>query len=223
MTLPPDLGSEQTVVLLHGQGRTRLSLAVLRRRLDRAGFRTLTFGYAGATSTLDRITARLLGVIRTRIETPAYHLVGHSLGCVVIRNGFRAGYPSGLRRVAMLAPPNRPAELAASLRRNRLYRVLTGEPGQLLSDEEFYRTLPIPPVPFGVIAGDRCHTGLFDEPSDGVVTVEGTKLAGMADWVVVHHTHTFLMNGRDTFELVAAFLRTGAFPRAAERLPGQIA
>lgn len=212
--LPPTLAPEETVVLLHGQGRTPLSLAILRRRLGKAGFRTLSFGYSGAASPLDRITARLLGMIRERVETPRYHLVGHSLGCVVIRNGFRSGYPPGLGRVVMLAPPNRPAELAGRLRRNPLYRLFTGEPGQLLSDEAFYRALPIPTVPFGVIAGDRCHTGLFDEPSDGVVTVEGAKLAGMADWAVVHHTHTFLMNARETFELTAAFLRSGNFAPA---------
>ena len=75
-------------------------------------------------------------------------------------------------------------------------------------------------MPFGVVAGNRSHTSLLgDAPSDGVVLLENTRLEGMADWVEVEHTHTFMMNSAGTFECVLNFLRTGRF-RAGEGTGG---
>jgi triacylglycerol lipase len=202
----------ETVVLLHGQGRTRASMFVLRQRLRGSGYRTLSFAYNSRKSTIDQISDVLVETLRRDIETPTYHLLGHSLGNVIVRNGFKTGFPDGLARVVMLAPPNQPAQLARVLRDKRLFRLFTGDTGQKLGDESFYDTLPVPNVEFGIVAGSKSHTGFIrDEPNDGVVTADSTKLDGMTDWVLVHHTHTFMMNSRATFELVRAFLRTGKF------------
>ena len=111
----------------------------------------------------------------------------------------------------MLSPPNRPAKLASALRQNRLFQRWTGDSGQKLADPEFFRTLPVPPVEFGVIVGDRGHRIGFDEPNDGVVSVEGAKLEGMSDFIVVHHTHTLIMMASDTAELCRRFLEKGRF------------
>ena len=66
-------------------------------------------------------------------------------------------------------------------------------------------------VPFGVIAGTDAYTGLLEGPNDGVVLVENTKLEGMADWVTVDRSHTYIMNGEETFDYTLKFLRTGKF------------
>ena len=204
--------SAETVVLVHGQGRTRASLLILQRRLRGAGFRTVSFGYNSRKNDIETISSAFLEWLTREVETPTYHLVAHSLGNVILRYAFEAGYPKGLGRVVMLAPPNHPAELARVLRDKKLYRLLTGETGQKLADDDFYRRLPVPDVEFGVIAGNKSRTGLLrGQPSDGVVTVESTKLDGMNDWVLVHHTHTFMMNSPATFTLVRRFLRTGSF------------
>jgi triacylglycerol lipase len=111
----------------------------------------------------------------------------------------------------MLAPPNQPAHLAKLLTKNLIYRWFTGDSGQKLSEEEFYRDLPAPTVPFGVIAGDKGQSLTFSEPNDAVVTVESTKLEGMADWLLLHHGHTFIMNCKDTFEYCQHFIERGRF------------
>jgi pimeloyl-ACP methyl ester carboxylesterase len=210
-------GREETVVLVHGQGRTRASLLVLHHRLERAGYRTASLGYSGAFEDLDEITNRLHRLIDKDVLTQRYHLVGHSLGNVIIRSGFRRPYRSGLGRIVMLAPPNSPAALAKRWHKRLWYRLIFGDPGQKLADDKYYAALPVPTVEFGVIAGSKSHTSLHsDAPSDGVVLLENTKLPGMADWVAVEHTHTFIMNSTNTFELLVRFLRTGRFA-AAER------
>lgn len=192
-------------------GRSWLSMALLGHRLARSGYEVHLFGYSSRAEPLDELSRRLAEVIEEKVKAPIYHLIGHSLGNIIVRNGFRTGFREGLGRIVMLAPPNGPAALASSLRRSRLYRWWTGDSGQKLGDETFYRTLPVPGVPFGIIAGDKGHGLTFREPNDGVVRVENTKLAGMADWVIVHHTHTFIMLASDTYELCLRFLRTGSF------------
>lgn len=201
----------ETVFLIHGLGRTRASLWPLAWRLRRAGYRTVLVPYNHSLRSLDAITASLKRRVAREAGGGRYHLVGHSLGNIIIREGFRAGYPPGLGRVVMLAPPNSPAKLAQKLRRNLLFRAFAGDSGQRLADPDFYAALPVPAVEFAVLAGGRGHRLLSREPNDGVILVETTRLAGMKEFRVLPRTHTFIMNARETFELTERFLRTGSF------------
>ena len=208
-----DSGAEPTesVILLHGMGRTRASMAVLAWRFERAGYAAHNFPYNERAANLDELSEELHRYIRDRVRTPTYHLVAHSLGNIIIRNGFKSPYREGLKRIVMLAPPNRPAHLAQTLEDNPLYQWITGDSGQKLADPSFYESLPVPTVEFGVIAGKWGQSISFEEPNDGVVQVESTKLEGMSDWIVLDRTHTFIMNAEDTFEHCRRFLETGSF------------
>lgn len=205
----------ETVVVLHGMGRTRASMMVLAARFRRAGYETLNFPYETATTTLPELSDSLAKFLEKNVRTERYHLVGHSLGNIIVRNAMKRELRPGLGRVVMLAPPNRPARLAKMFRDNLLFRWVTGDAGRKLGEDEFYKTLPVPPVEFAVIAGDTGQKLTFDGPNDGIVDVEGTKLEGMKAHAVLHHTHTFLMNGSDTFELSKRFLESGSFEAAA--------
>lgn len=203
--------TNETVVILHGMGRTRASMLVLMARYKEAGYEALNFPYSTTGASLDETSDSLAAFLEKSVKTERYHLIGHSLGNIIIRHTLRTAARPGLGRVVMLAPPNRPARLAKLLKGNRLFHWLTGDNGRKLADDEFYRTLPAPPVEFGVIAGDKGQSLTFDGPNDGVVDVEGTKLEGMKDFATVHHTHTFLMNAKDTFTLSKRFLESGRF------------
>ena len=206
---PP--AEEKTVVLLHGMGRTRLSMIVLSQRFRRAGYQTVNFPYNQAGRSLDQLSDGLIEFIEEQVTTPRYHLIAHSLGNIIIRDAFRKEFPTGLGRIVMLAPPNHPAHLAKRLKKNLLYRLITGDSGQKLSEEEFYAALPIPAVEFGVIAGNKGQKITFSEPNDGLVAVETTKLEGMSDFIVLNHAHTFIMNGKDTFDHCREFIEKGSF------------
>ncbi len=207
--------TKETVVLLHGLGRSRLSLCRLARRLRHAGFLTRNFPYAPTFHRFDTIVSELHDYIVDKVETPRYHLVGHSLGNVLIRARFRHGYPAELGRIVMLAPPNHPPKLAQKLKKTPPFCLWAGDSGQQLASAEFYESLPTPDVPFGVIAGNKGQRLVLDEPNDGVVTVESTRLDGMADHIVLPHTHTFLMNSRAVAEATIRFLRHGRFGGAS--------
>ena len=201
----------ETVFLIHGMGRTRASLALLAWRLRREGYRTVNVPYNQAAEGLDDISARLRRTVARESGGRRYHFVAHSLGNVVVRNGFKEGYPPGLGRVVMLAPPNASPRLARKLKGVLPYRWVTGESGRRLADPGFYDGLPVPPVEFGVIAGDKGQRLTFDEPNDGIVTVSETRLAGMKEHVVLRRTHTFLMNAPEVPALCASFLKSGRF------------
>lgn len=201
----------ETVVLLHGMGRSRASMWPLAQRLRRAGFQTRNFPYAPALHRFDTLVGDLHDFIVDRVKTPRYHLVGHSLGNILIRARFRVGYPAGLTRIVMLAPPNHPPKLARRFQGCPPFHWWTGESGRLLASEAFYESLPIPPVEFGVVAGNKGQRLTFDEPNDRVITVESTRLTGMADHLVIHDAHTFIMNSRSTARATIAFLRNGRF------------
>lgn len=201
----------ETVVLLHGMGRTRASMAILAQRFKKAGYETLNFPYTQKGTPLDDLSASLAAYIEGHVRTPRYHLVAHSLGNIVIRNALRKSLKPGLGRIVMLAPPNNAVPLAKRLKDNGLYRWITHDSGQKLSEEAFYEGLPVPTVEFGIIAGDRGNNLTSKGPNDGILDVELTKLPGMKDFVTVHHTHSLIMNAKDTFVYAKRFIETGAF------------
>ncbi len=210
--------TSETVVLLHGLGRSRLSLLPLQRHVQAAGFQTLNFPYAPTLHRFDTIVNEFHDFLVSKVTTSRYHLVGHSLGNIIIRARFRFDYPTTLARIVMLAPPNQPPALAAKLKRFPPFRLWAGDSGQKLGSATFYADLPVPDVPFGVIAGSKGQRLTFKEPNDGIVTVESTRLEGMADHRVLPHTHTFMMNSPAVARETIHFLRHGIFdPTHCER------
>jgi hypothetical protein len=67
----------------------------------------------------------------------------------------------------------------------------------------------------GVIAGDRTLNPLFSAwlpgPDDGKVTVASTRLEGMSDFRVLHHSHTWLQWRADSIAQMRMFLHEGRF------------
>jgi hypothetical protein len=78
-------------------------------------------------------------------------------------------------------------------------------------------------VPVGIITGDSTLEPWFSlqlpGPDDGKVSVEGARLAEMADFLVVHKSHGFIMNDPGVIEQTAHFLEHGQFKQAEPRGP----
>ena len=197
------------VFLIHGMGRTRGSLLLLARKLAQAGHVPSLYGYAVMRAPLSTIAAEfadhVAGVTAPERGAP-YAVIGHSLGNVITRLASPA-LPATFARFGMLAPPNRSPALARALRTNPLFGFMTGDAGQQLGDPGFYQALPVPAVPTLVIAGDagRAFLPYRGAPSDGVVGVHETMLAGCRH-EVVPAAHTFIMNHPRAVQLLVDFL-----------------
>jgi pimeloyl-ACP methyl ester carboxylesterase len=200
---PRDLPPRDLVVLVHGMGRSSLSMLPMERALERQGFEVLNWGYSSTLHDVAELGELLAAAVREqpRPDGAHVHFVTHSLGGIVVRAALAQAVPTGMGRVVMLAPPNagaRAADLAAPWA-GWLLKPL-GEIGT--GEGSVARALAAPAgVEIGVIAGGE----------DAKVSVEETHLPGETDHVVVPAWHSFLMNRADVQELTVSFLRTGRF------------
>ncbi|MDH3655557.1 MAG: alpha/beta fold hydrolase [Myxococcales bacterium] len=193
---------DRLVVLLHGLGRTRRSLARLDGALREAGFTTARLDYPSTRQSIQEHAATLAELL-DHIPTPnRLSFVSHSLGGLVIRQLLRHDAPwrSAIDRIVMIAPPNRGASLAGSLDKGGVMRGILGPSyGQIA--EGFAATLPVPEVPVAIFAGDAAGV-----PGDGLVTVDETRLEGASEHHVVPAIHTFVMNHPSVIRGAVSFL-----------------
>lgn len=185
-------------ILIHGMGRTPLSMLRLASRLREAGMQTSLFGYSVTFERFERCRQRLERFIAARCGTGPFVIVAHSLGSVLARAAL-----AGKRRQPLayffLAPPTRACRAARFFAPRLPYRLLTGEMGQLLADAQFMDALPAPEVPTRVYAGTRGlprrWSPFGEQTNDGILTLDETALP-RAGLVTVAATHTFIMNSR---------------------------
>lgn len=220
----------ETVVLLHGLGRGFRSMSYLAGGLERAGYRVVNVPYASRTMPIETIAGEWLPtMLRENGATSAtrVHFVTHSMGGIVVRQWLAHTSPAkrpNLGRVVMLAPPNAGSEVTERLAAFPPFRWFTGVNGRRLGTRATDLPRSLGPWPagapqLGIIAGDRTLNPLFSAwlpgPNDGKVSVASTRLAGMTDAIVLHHSHTWLMWRADTATQVLSFLREGRFQAAA--------
>lgn len=208
--LAPDPHDQrELVVLVHGMGRSRLSMFMMGRSLERAGYRVVNWGYPLQTPHVAELGERLAAEVKEqRGAAPRVHFVTHSLGSIIVRWTLAHDPPPAPGRVVMMAPPNQGS--AAADRYARWVGWLLPPIRELTTDPaSTARSLALPPgAEVGVIAGAR----------DGKVSIAESHLEGERDHVVVSSRHTFIMNRRDVRRLVHRFLATGSFtPKHATR------
>jgi hypothetical protein len=195
----------ELVVVIHGLGRSRVSMGLLAWRLEKAGYRVVNWGYSSTTHTLPELGAALSArVARETHSAPRVHFVGHSLGNIVVRWAVAHHRPARMGRVVMLAPPNQGA-VAADRFTPYLGWFLRPLSELGTADSSTVRRLGSPPpdVEVAVIAGEH----------DGKVSLDEARLPGARAFAVVPAAHTFLMNRSDVADLVTGFLRDGTFPK----------
>ena len=204
------------LVLVHGMGRTPLSMLRLRRRLRRAGHNPILFGYSPTFETLAGATARLVNLIERQVNPASYALLGHSLGTVLIRNALAQLDNQAPAACFFLAPPMQACKAARFFSRFRLYRLMTGEMGVRLADEPFMRQLPMPAGLtriYAGVSGPRASWLPFGMAvNDGILSL--AEATGACE-VLVHPVpslHTFIMNSRQVVDDLVATLETLGTP-----------
>ncbi len=210
------------VVLLHGLGRSHLSMTLLQFVLERSGYKVWNRGYPSTRKTVEEL-APVVGeaVAECRKFAPQkIHFVTHSMGGILVRTYFRDHQVAEAGRVVMLAPPNHGSEIVDAHRDRRWFRRATGPAGQQLGTaaDGLPNTLPPLKLEVGVIAGKRSSDPWFNRlyagDHDGKVSVASARLPEMKDMLVVESGHTFMMNSPAVIRQVKAFLKDGAFEKS---------
>jgi hypothetical protein len=194
------------LLLVHGLWRTPLSFLLLVRRLRGWGYQPELFGYTAVAQGYDAIVSRLIQHMERLATLGPYAVIGHSLGGVLLRSALSHLSGPQPQHLFMLGTPNRPPRLARTLGVRWVYRRIMGECGVNLSSALFYASLPLPQVPYTIVAGTAGPRGRWspfgDEPNDGIVAVSETRILDDDALVLVPVMHTFMMNNAGVQEVI---------------------
>lgn len=210
---PPD-----TVVLLHGLWMSGWAMVRQRGWLADCGYRVDTFRYATVRRALDD-NARALAAHVRALPARRLHLVGHSLGGLVILRMLALAPDARIGRAVLLGSPVRGSGVARTLQRVRLGRAILGH--SLPAWDDAIHALPRWPCAVGMIAGRIAFgAGLILKsdlgPNDGTVAVAETELPSFDDHLVLPVSHTGMLLSRRVAFATCRFLAQGRFPGGGE-------
>ncbi len=209
----------EAVLLVHGIWMTGLELLPLSRALQHEGFAPRRFHYPSLRRSPAENADRLHRCIQ-RLSPERLHLVGHSLGGIVLVHLFarHGDLPPG--RVVLLGTPLQGSRVARRIHRWPILRILLGRSTiqGLLGD--------LPPWqgerPVGMIAGTRglgigSLLGGLPRPNDGTVALDETRAEWLTDHLAVPHSHFGMLLDPGVHRQVARFLRQGRFDHRENR------
>src|SRR5476649_2019246 len=149
----PPASSRATVVFVHGAIVRGWEMALLRRRLRKLGYRVRQFRYRSMMKGLDE-NARRLRKFLGETEGDVVHVVGHSMGGVLIRQVFEQDPDPRPGRLIAIGSPLLDCWVA------RRFLRMHPRIGRLLIGQSVHDHITHPPDPvwrgardFGVIAG----------------------------------------------------------------------
>jgi len=208
------------IVYVHGLWQSGGEAILLRRRLAQdLDAHAVAFSYPSVAVNASA-NARALAEHLATLGADTLHLVGHSLGGLVILKALdgdavarRASLPPG--RIVLLGTPLRGSRTAQNLARWPFGRKIMGATvGEELLETRERRWSGAREL--GVIAGELGFglgrlVGRLGGPSDGTVLIEETKLDGETDRVQLRVSHTGMLFSAAVARAAGVFLRTGRF------------
>jgi pimeloyl-ACP methyl ester carboxylesterase len=213
---PEDQGKE-TVILLHGFGRSLSAMKFMDDQLYEKGYKVHRVGYSSFSQNVEEIKKEVDEKINyiTQGTYGKIHFVGHSFGGLLIRSHLDRYKVKNLGRVVTMGSPNKGVEAIKHLK-EKWYFAFAGTAALSMENEKtkFLKSLKVPYYPLGVIAGTKERSEyehIIPGPDDGLVSVESTRVKGMKDFVTIHTTHTRMRTDLRVIDQVVSFLKKGKF------------
>jgi pimeloyl-ACP methyl ester carboxylesterase len=207
--------SGEAVLLLHGAWMNSLVMAYLAHALRREGFAAQSLGYRTISDPLEAHLSRLANRV-ARLDAARVHLVGHSLGGVIVMRYLQRGADPRVRRAVLLGSPVSGCRAAADFAQLAGGEMMMGQ--SLAVWREPVDVSVDPRFEIGAIAGTRA-IGLgrmvtrLPKPNDGVVCLDETRFPALRDHLALPLGHTLMLASSRVARQTASFLKTGAFQR----------
>ena len=191
-----------------------LESVLLRNRLAEAGFEPSVFRYPSTQADIGEAALSLAAHLRGFGDRPV-HLVGHSLGGLVILEAFGAPGELPQGRVVLLGSPVQGSRAARAVAAWSLGPHLLGR----LAAAELTRREPRTwrgERELGIIAGSR-SAGMgrlfanLPAPNDGTVSVDETRITGAREHIVHDVSHTGMLMSAVVADSLVKFLSSGSF------------
>jgi pimeloyl-ACP methyl ester carboxylesterase len=203
------------VVYVHGLWMPGVESLLLRRRLQaERGYRLHVFRYRSVSDSMTGIAAALRQMV-ARIDAPCVHLLGHSLGGLVILRYLERYSMAQPGRVLLLGTPCTGSRVARRLGQWSIGRRLLGAAASaelLASRERRWQGAR----ELGIIAG-TAPVGLghllltFKEDNDGTVAVSETVLEGAKTRLCLPVTHSGMLLSARVAREAGNFFEHGRF------------
>jgi pimeloyl-ACP methyl ester carboxylesterase len=207
--------SKYKIVLVHGLWNRGWYMTIMAKRLRAHGHDVEVFSYPTRSDSLDG-HADALNAFLGNIKADELHLVGHSMGGLVILNMLSRFNDLPPGRVVLMGTPVKGSGVVKRLEKLPGQKVLFGKARENLL--QGFKHTPLEHET-GMIRGTRALglgliAGKHGEPNDGSVTVSETELEGLKDSVELDVTHTEMLVSAEVVKQVEQFLFHGKFDKA---------
>ncbi|MCP4200695.1 MAG: alpha/beta hydrolase [bacterium] len=228
MAAVPASLSADCVILLHGLLRTSASMEKAAAAFEARGYTTANIDYPSRDLPVEDLAPLALEAgLAACPDEGTIHFVTHSLGGILVRYYLESRQIPRLGRVVMLAPPNQGSEVVDRLSDVPGFEAMNGPAGLQLGTDEHSVPSRLGPVSYevGIIAGTETFNPILSQylpnPDDGKVSVENTKVEGMSDFIVLPHSHPFIMQAPAAIEQAVSFIESGRFVHDAPDEPSE--
>lgn len=184
------------------------------------GFDVFLMDYQSRKKTIEQHAEDLVVILnKIAAEKPGQpiHFVSHSLGGVIVR--VAAAHPNCPEeakkgKAILLAPPNQGSSLARKFNHLKPVRFVFGKrAGAQLLDYSEDEMLDIGKFPdtmgVVVIAGGQGNYTIWDQPNDGKVSVQETRLDTPHVHIIHEASHRWIMTSRWTIHFTCEYLKSG--------------
>ena len=210
----------ECVILLHGLARSSHSMSKLEEGLREQSYEVANIDYPSRDHPIESLAPEAVdrGLTACRATQAArIHFVTHSMGAILVRYYLSKNAIPELGRVVMLGPPNQGSEVVDRFGKVPGFEAFNGPAGSQLGTgpDSIPSTLGPVSYPVGVIAGTKSINWILStalpNPDDGKVSVERTRVEGMADLVQIPASHPLLVRSSEAIRQTVSFIQNGAF------------
>jgi pimeloyl-ACP methyl ester carboxylesterase len=208
---------EGTVVCLHGFLQSSKRMLPIGYELKNEGLDVILWEYPSWHKRIEDHAYDLVELLKHIAEEKPgkpIHFVTHSLGGVVTRAALshpECPQEAKVGKAILIAPPNKGSCLGRSFKDVTPLKLIFGSHAgsQILNytQEEMEALGSFPPEKeVVVIAGVKGSSIFFSVPNDGKVSLSETYLATPHKHITVEATHTWILKGRETIQIITEIL-----------------